>query len=364
MKLHVTLLPSLLLCMAAKAQITVTHNHLMTAGKQIISGRDQTEYKLPASGANKVWDFRSLDDSHRDTFRFGQASTAPGHSNFPDANLTQIYVQNPNNISFINVNDSSMVILGSYNIEDSTFDENPYVLAYVPMSYNAPHISNIEQSVDVYSIKTDPDGGGPLPYIDSLEVTMYASNLQVTNGWGTLKLPIGDFQVLKYMTSDFNKPVARILASSTWQTAPDTIYDIFSNKIGPIDTSFTVDFWTNDASIGFPLLTYYYDAGDTSSSEFYFLVSHAPYTGIKELHVNTSFVYPNPASQVLKVSAKSANSSIYIYDVKGQLVLVQDLNNNHDISVAHLARGVYTAKLVDNVTGVMTGLQKIILANP
>lgn len=364
MKHYVTLLSGFLLCSAARAQITVTHSHTVGAGTQLIYGNDQNEYRLPVSGTNKVWDFHNLQDDYRDTFHFGQPSKAPGHSNFPNANLTQVYVPSPYYINYVNVSDSSFSYIGTYNANDSSIQQDAYVLIYFPASYNSSHVSKVEESTDVYPIKTDPDGGGPLPYIDSLEVKTFAVNAQLTDGWGTLKLPIGDFQALKYTTSDFNQPVARILASGNWLNAPDTIYELFSNKIGPIDTSYVVDFWTNDANIGFPLLSYSYDAGDTFSSEFSFLASHAPYSGINPLHINTSFIYPNPAGQTLKINTRSVNTSIFMYDIKGQLVLVQDLNKDSDIAVGHFARGVYTLKLVDNASGAVTGIQKVILANP
>lgn len=365
MKSYVTLLPGFLLCLTAGAQITVTHSHITGANQQVIYGRDQNEFRLPAPGANQVWDFRSLDDSdHKDTLRYGQPNNAPGHSNFPGATLTQVYVPSPNSINYILVSDSLVKYLGSYNTEDSSINDDAYAVLYLPATYNASRTSKVEESTDVYTIKADPDGAGPLPFIDSLEVKTYAVNSQVVDGWGILKLPAGDFQVLKYTMADFNQPVARIFANSSWLNAPDTIYEIFSNKIGNIDTSFAVDFWTNDANIGVPLMSYSYDAGDTSSSEFEFLVSHSLYSGISTLHINTSFAYPNPAGQVIKINTRLTNPTVLVYNLEGQLVVIQDLHNTDEIDVSRLARGVYTVKLLDNAGGTITGIQKIILANP
>ena len=84
------------------------------------------------------------------------------------------------------------------------------------------------------------------------------------------------------------------------------------------------------------------------------------------LTVNPIMVYPNPANEVLVLSGLDAckNPSIIMMDASGKVVFNQSISNVasiYKISVAELARGLYTLKVSDSNAG--TFVQKISIAH-
>ncbi|HOK51488.1 MAG TPA: T9SS type A sorting domain-containing protein, partial [Bacteroidales bacterium] len=70
---------------------------------------------------------------------------------------------------------------------------------------------------------------------------------------------------------------------------------------------------------------------------------------VKNVKQNASFIYPNPAKNILYVSAK-AGKEVKIYNVAGSLVFSRITASNIDkIDISKLPAGVYFVK-VDNLT--------------
>jgi hypothetical protein len=68
-------------------------------------------------------------------------------------------------------------------------------------------------------------------------------------------------------------------------------------------------------------------------------------TGIENHEVNTT-IYPNPANNVLNISATENINRVEVYNMMGQLVGAYDVNDvNTQISTTSFANGVYTVKI-------------------
>ncbi|MEO6549790.1 MAG: esterase-like activity of phytase family protein [Ferruginibacter sp.] len=61
-------------------------------------------------------------------------------------------------------------------------------------------------------------------------------------------------------------------------------------------------------------------------------------------------MYPNPAKDVVVIAPSGTNApvSITIFNQKGQRVLVKQINGTSNISVGHLAKGIYVVRLISN----------------
>ena len=77
-----------------------------------------------------------------------------------------------------------------------------------------------------------------------------------------------------------------------------------------------------------------------------------PSVGINEYTNATDVnVYPNPATDIFYIQSntKLDNATIEVYDMLGQKVLVEKLNNNLTrLNVAHLNNAIYQIQVVNN----------------
>lgn len=74
-------------------------------------------------------------------------------------------------------------------------------------------------------------------------------------------------------------------------------------------------------------------------------------TGINEKKYSDINIYPNPTNDVINIKglASKQNTSIYIYDVQGKLVLTKELIEKGTIDLSELNNGVYIIKIDEMV---------------
>jgi aminopeptidase N len=76
------------------------------------------------------------------------------------------------------------------------------------------------------------------------------------------------------------------------------------------------------------------------------------YTSIKNDNSEEIILYPNPSSNVLKIGVESViKGFIRIYDINGNVVLKQRMNNNNEINIETLDSGIYVfnARINDKI---------------
>jgi len=78
---------------------------------------------------------------------------------------------------------------------------------------------------------------------------------------------------------------------------------------------------------------------------------------LDETQENSLGLYPNPANNTLHFSSVQ-NGTLQFFSTQGRIVYETILNNDLDIDVAHLPRGMYVVKLSNNET---VAQQKLIL---
>ena len=74
---------------------------------------------------------------------------------------------------------------------------------------------------------------------------------------------------------------------------------------------------------------------------------------LNDLDQLTFKTYPNPANDILNISASSKLTQIEIYSILGRKVLTKDINTTEDqINISNLTKGVYIIKTyIDNAVG-------------
>ena len=70
-------------------------------------------------------------------------------------------------------------------------------------------------------------------------------------------------------------------------------------------------------------------------------------TGLNDMEQQGVQIFPNPATNVIKISGIPENSTVHIYDINGKLLLTSHDHINQ-INISSFQPGVYTLQIIDN----------------
>lgn len=344
------------------SQITLTRSHLVVPGKKVVQAYDQSNRLIATTGTNKTWDFTNLNADAIDSMRFGVAGWYTGHENFPKANMAFVYYDDDSFITFLDITDNEVITYGTVELTDTGNIVEDFELKLVtfPSTYNTSYNSSVKFPGISFPLGFDPDSSGPIPFIDSIQVSLIYATKSTMDGWGTVKTPLGDYQALMQTTQNLTAPSVKMFSSGVGIDVPQSLIDLLQLPIPTGDTSYTVNFWTNDATVGFPLISYDYQHGISMTQEVTWLMQKPGSSSIDPLESQRNLAYPNPVLDYLSVKSPVANASIAIYDMMGQLVFEQALEGQSPVSVQHLNKGLYVMQLTDSSNGQLISTQKII----
>ena len=343
------------------AQITLTREHIINYGKKFVIAYDGSQHSFAASGANKTWDFRNINANYKDSLRFGGADWFKGHSNFPKSNFAFIYYSDTQAINYMHLNDSSLGIEGFYNYTSSSEDiaQTKSTLIRFPSTYNSKFNESHVFMGGVLRIKLDPDTAGPMPFIDSLRIDQTRYITSNIDGWGTIKTPLGSFASIKQTTLDVMAQTYMIKSNGSWKLAPDNVLQKLKYPLPNYDSSYNVNFWTNDANYGFPILSYYYSPRDTNTSDIEWMFGKSRKSSLNAFNTKNLSFFPNPANNSIQISGNFENVVLEIWDMQGRHL--NSFNNlESSINIETLELGVYVLKFLDKNTGENLSSQTLI----
>jgi hypothetical protein len=133
-------------------------------------------------------------------------------------------------------------------------------------------------------------------------------------------------------------------------------------EVGQTDTIFL--YATNDSLHGkiVNLSSYYNSSFTINYFDDFRIEAYTKNLGIDDLHLNTAFIYPNPAKDEITVITNNTvtkDQKLYIYNVLGKLIRVitlQDIQQFIDIS--DLKNGIYLLEIKSNN---LSNVQKLII---
>jgi hypothetical protein len=343
------------------AQITVNKSHLIVPGKKLTIATHNSNHAFASSGANQTWDFTDLSADDIDSIRFGVAGWYQGHASFPKANIAMVYYSDDSSINFLDITDSFLIMYGNYQITDTGNIATNFQgkLITFPSTYQTSYTDMSVFKYISFPLGFDPDSAGPIPFIDSIQISVQRDIKSKIDGWGTMKTPLGNYQALKQTMTTISSPLIKMFSNGFGINVPPALLSMFQGQIPTADTSYTVNFWTNDASVGYPLVTYDYSNSDNSAQYVDWVMTKPESSSINDLISQKFFVYPNPAKQFVTINSTVENAKLSIYDMKGQLVMEQNITAQTQVSVQQLANGLYTLQLTDLSNGQLLGTQKI-----
>lgn len=349
---------------AATAQITVNRNNYPYTGTIVNTEIDTSGVgiPLPTGGANKTWDFTKIKGGEKHKKKFVNSDWVMGSANFPESNMA-FYDEmlTDTSITFINVSNTQAKINGSYDVfgGQTLIQKFNFKQMVFPTNINTSFTDSDSFFTEGNELGLDPDGPGPLPTIDSIKIKL---KLNVSNkivGYGTVKVPMGDFAVLMQESSMITKPAAYYFANNKWRLAPAFLVQLLQFDLNP-DTTIQCNFLTNDARVKYPVLTYSYSPGEDTVKEVEFVSENSVVSNTKMVKSNSIAMFPNPVNTVLNFHLLNSNvQKLVVTDINGRdLMQVNCTNKNGEINLENLAPGVYYVQAI-NADGTVDAAQKI-----
>ncbi len=214
---HITLLFTLMICSwsFAKSQITITNAAFPKAGDSLQISTDQTvtDIKMTKSGVNQTFDLRSLNATTVNVNYVKKANEGKAFAKFPAAELIEIrggveYYMNVTDKTYeeIGVAGASPDFLG---IDITTKVSPALIRRRAPMAFfdlnNTSSATTITIPLSALPDSLKAQLGQLTALADSIRIKLTGTRTDLVDGYGTLKLPIGDFEVLREKRISFSQ---------------------------------------------------------------------------------------------------------------------------------------------------------------
>jgi hypothetical protein len=332
-----------LLSFSLQAQVTINRSDLVVSGQKAIQATHSRNHGMAASGANMTWDFSDLMADESDSLRFGLPFWYKGNENFPNANLAYISYGEDSTIYFMSATSTEFRVFGYYQYTDTSEDILQFDSKIIgfPSTYNTAFTESTTVNGGSFELGVDPDSTGPLPFIDSLRFNYIRTVKSNIDGWGNMTTPLGTYPSLKQTSLEIGTQSVDMKSNGVWTTIPKVVLTLLNIPVPEPDSNFSVNVWTNDARVGFPLVSYSYSPGQDSAYDVTWLKSSLKASKIATVGYNNIHVFPNPFSNQLNIQTDIASINIDMYAADGKLIYSETLSDKKTINMAHLPAGVY-----------------------
>lgn len=348
----------------AQAQITVNRSHIIVSGQILTQAIDTNTHKIQSVGANKTWDFSILKAHSTETIKFGNADWFAGHTNFPKANLASVSSSDDSAFNYLTIDSTELRVEGSYATIDGAVEISKFqnTILTFPSTYQTKFAGSILIPFDQFYFGKDVDSTGPYPFIDSIRLKIEYNTVSNIDGWGKAITPIGTYDALLQSVRNITRMRVEMKTSGVWLGLPGPILNSLNLNGFKPDTSYQHQFWTNDATIGFPLISYSFLPGDTVTNEVDWLKTKPQKSNVNTLPAAfEAMVYPNPFHQSITISAPSNTPvRLLIFDINGKIIIDQSVLNSETVDLSNLSQGIYTCQLMDKLNSMVLQTQKLI----
>lgn len=302
-----------------QSQISLTRSDFAVAGYSFLSATDTTpSITLGNGGTGQTWDFTGLKAHETTTNSFNDGSSVS--MIMPGCNL--MLVSSAGDSTFFNA--SNTALSGIFPGMDFIPGAPQLKMITFPFTYG----NSVTDSANYSIVSRDT----VLNIYDSLRIGIRFIISNSADGEGTLKLPVGDFAVLRMrvdITFGFVIEVkSAFLTGGKWTAAPFSYPD---TKVSAYQFMGNGNGWT-------VAVVSQDDKNNITSVEY-----RTWSTGIKSSGSNNPIqVYPNPASTSIQVAGLPSGTQIRITDLSGHTWVNQTVQGMVPvISVAELPRGMY-----------------------
>jgi hypothetical protein len=332
------------------AQITVYETSLFNIGAVVEYATDTlpTSISIGNGGASQVWNLSALNEHSLDTASFVDPTPLPGSSNFPSSNLGVTNSQDEDAYFFFTKDASGLNVDGQFlNINPTFVIPMNQLLVTFPSTMGTTFNQSMNHLLYSFGVGFDPDGSGPLPFIDSVKVRSEIAVNSNVDGWGDITTPYGTFASLRQIVVQDQIDSTFTKINGSWSLVDPVVAQALNVNIIAFDTIRTARWWTDNSESW--LVEMDYEANGTVNNVVW--QKSTLFVGIEEEAIEKISIYPNPTANQLNINSTDQIESVIIYDLFGAVV---QRENTSSFSVENLASGVYLIE-VKTIAGVAHG---------
>jgi hypothetical protein len=361
MKKHLLFLALVCLIPSLHAQIIITNATFPIAGDTLKTVTDDTPpagVTITPPGGPQTWDFSQLDGTNTQEEVYRNASEGAGFANFPGATLftdnqvTETYYTNDAG-TFSVLGFNGQVPAGGFPIEAVIKYNPPFIQQRAPLQF-----------FDIYQTTTDltiPFAVADLPseivdslgvltgLADSIRIRINISQLSTVDGYGTLAIPGGTYDVLRQKSTNYQTVRFDVHTFLGWIDVTDQVIQAGLPGFGT-DTSYIHLFLSNDAKepiaavstsdgLNVTSVTYKNNGVTSSAGE------------VTSIDQSLVMISPNPAFSETTIQLENIPDGSYLltlYDMQGSKLFSEKINSiTTKISLADMATGTYIGVLTD-----------------
>ena len=306
------------------AQITITSDDIVGVGDTLLQSYDSNIINFsPGGTGEQTWDFSSLTPVDDDTLIFINSADAPYGSAFPDADFAVKILEAQSGDTMFAYVDKSNTYLRVLGISSSDFNDihyNPYEnMMPFPVTYGDEFYSDYNAHVKFFT------------GTDSVLIKSYIKDTVLTDAYGTLILPLGSINTLRFYHKTYKTDSAFLQVSGNWQ---------FSSV--QQDTSYSYDWWTDDPLIKMKALELDVDAAGVVTDGNFISNAFIHSSGIRN-DITLPEIIIETTNGLLKISnIPKEFKSIVICDISGKEIYSNTVNTgNISIYTNNFTNGVY-----------------------
>jgi hypothetical protein len=343
------------------AQTPITNAYFPTIGRTLITAKaiNTTAFSVstfPTSKGNISWDFRNLRPQSLDTQRFIAPNTE-GLRLFPKANLTFKPDTNAQ-IPFYQLKDSTFELIGLQGllfqgmfIRVAVKSHTALIERRAPLKIGDTHIHSAGFNV-AFPASVAPDSflrNSPFVIPDSIRIIYDVTRYDTIDAWGTVRIPNGEFPVLRERQKELIKTKVEILYPILGWLDVTTL--VLTGLAQPFySETLYQKYW--HATTQEPIAIVEADPQNATRAVQYKAIAQRVNTPELLDFSAQLTVFPNPVFSNLKINFDKINTpihSILISSLSGHLILNQLINSEKSLNfnVNNWQNGAYLIYLMD-----------------
>lgn len=308
-----------------KAQITFNSLDLNVDDVvlQVVDTNFQTALLSP--GTDLYWDFSGVIEHQTNTITPIDPTTTNHASAFTNSNLAFGTIEFAG-YAINNTNEYAMLGFGGYIAELDADIEMVYsdadTIIVFPVNYGDSRYSDAYGST--YATVTVPDLGET-----DVRLSESIFRTQEMDAWGTATTPHDTYEVLRVQEYEIKIDSAFAIIFG---------FESYQEDYSTFDTTYRYSFYTNDATIKYPLLEVEYDPiADTIIETKW--ITFMPDNTNKLISTSEQIsIYPNPSSDFVNIETKEAIINVNIINTQGKVIKT---SSEKTIQISDLPSSIY-----------------------
>lgn len=335
-----------------------------------------TGIAITPPGGGQVWDFTTLSSDGTLTRVVRPAAAGNASGSYPSANI--VFNQGGGGEGYYLSDNSAFAIIGYAGTDPLGLGfeiSAPFITPYVERwgNLNFFDLNNHSSALTISLATSDIPGNifSGLPIApDSVRVRVATTRTDIVDGWGTVAIPGGTYNVLRERRTEYREVRldARI-GLLPWLDITDlALGNLPIPQLGR-DTLVTYSFWSDTAKEPVAVVNMDDAGAQVQSVEFKFNggVSSTTQSTVRSPKV---LAYPNPAMVQAHFEFSNIPTGQYelaLYDLTGKRLLQRTYQisgqQTESVGVAHLPKGVYLYALTDG-QGRKIAVNRLVVVKP